>query len=116
MIDLLEVQKILSRLRYRNWSFEAEERAHELFVRVSFPAADLVSGREEQQHGRRWLVSRHSTVSEVIQTAFLAVKTAEEHELREQFRYRGRMIFGPHFDAEALHEIAHRLDVRKEPV
>jgi hypothetical protein len=32
--------------------------------------------------------------------------TAEEHETREVFRYRGRAIFGPHLSVEALWEIA----------
>jgi len=48
----------------------------------------------------------HMTPSEVVQTAFKSVLTAEEHEAREAFRYRNEAIFCPHFDVEALHQIA----------
>ena len=42
------------------------------------------------------------TRSEIVSTAFLAVLTALEHEAREQFRYRGRPIYSPHYDVEVL--------------
>ena len=43
------------------------------------------------------------TKSEVIQTAFKAVLTAMEHEVREKFHYKGKPIFGPHYHVDALH-------------
>lgn len=54
------------------------------------------------------------TVSELVQTALKAVLTAVEHEVREQFLYRGRAIFNPHCDVEELVALCERraLDVR----
>lgn len=51
---------------------------------------------------RKWYISRHSTISEVVQTTLKAMITASEHEIRENFTYRGKAIFAPHFDVEAL--------------
>jgi hypothetical protein len=74
-----------------------------------------MTGEVETQHGRKWILSKHMTKSEVVTTAFKAVMTAEEHEIREKFRYGGRMIFGPHFNVDALHEVAHKIEVREDP-
>lgn len=56
------------------------------------------SGEPMVWTGRKWFISRHSTVSEVVQTALKAVLTAAEHELREQFTYQGVRVFDPHMD------------------
>lgn len=72
---------------------------------------------EEPQSGRKWRLSEHMTKSEVVLTAWKAVLTAEEHEARERFRYRGARIFGPHIDVDVLADIAawkHNLDLRAE--
>jgi hypothetical protein len=54
------------------------------------------------------------TRSEVVQTALKAVLSAEEHEARERFLYKGKAVFGPHFDVDVLHSIYGKeaLDVR----
>ena len=71
------------------------------------------------QKGRKWLLSSHMTKSEVVSTALKAAITAEEHEARENFRYKSRRIFGPHFDVDVLAELARKkanLDLRTEPI
>jgi hypothetical protein len=68
-------------------------------------------------NGRKWFLSNHMTRSEVVQTAFKAVLTAEEHEAREHFKYRGQSIFDPHYDVDKLVELRSDvacLDLRKE--
>src|SRR5687768_12140871 len=59
-----------------------------------------------EQKGRKWYVSPYATESEVVQTALKAVLTFLEHEAREQFHYKGKAIFGPHLDVEALLQLA----------
>ena len=46
------------------------------------------------------------TKSEIVQTAFLAVLTAAEHEIRETFKYHDAAIFGPHFNVDRLVTLA----------
>lgn len=110
-----EMIDILAEVTYKDWAFHIEERGGNLYMQVRFPDPDLVTGIIETQHGRKWIMSQWMTKSEVVTTAFKAIITAEEHETREKFRYRGRMIFGPHFDVDALHSVARRLDLRDDP-
>lgn len=100
-----EMQNVLDEVQYKDWEFfvfplgdgEADSKA---FLRVQFMADGKV------QKGRKWLLSSHMTKSEIVQTAMKAVLTALEHEAREEFTYKGETIFGPHFDVEALCELA----------
>ncbi len=64
--------------------------------------------------GRKWYISPHMTESEIVQTAFLAVKTWLEHEAREMFTYKGQKVFNPHFSVGKLGELAanEEFDVR----
>lgn len=82
------------------YRFAADRLGDGWYLRVEF---DTPTGR---QHGRKWYVSRHSTESELVQTALKAVLTAAEHEIRETFRYRHRTVFAPHFDVNGLMELA----------
>lgn len=65
-------------------------------------------------NGRKWRISAHATKSEVVQTMFMAYLAWLEHEAREAFTYRFQAIFGPHFDVDALADLAagHHHDVR----
>lgn len=119
-------ESILSDVKYKDWAFHVEVRsrvvdaakglyASDYYMQVRFPDADLVTGEVETQHGRKWILSEHMKKSEVVTTAFKAIITAEEHEIREKFRYRGRMIFGPHIDVDALHDACRTLDLRDDP-
>lgn len=75
-----------------------------------------VTGEPYESKGRKWRLSPHMTRSEIVQTALKAVLTAEEHEVRERFKYRGQPIFDPHYDVDELWHLRQRgeqaLDVR----
>lgn len=114
-MTLSYVKEILRSVRYKDWQFRVEERGDHMFLQVVFTEADLVSKEPAVQHGRKWILSKHMTKSEVVTTAFKAVITAEEHECRERFRYMGRAIFGPHYNVDALHSVAYRIELREDP-
>ena len=60
-----------------------------------------------RQYCRKWLIDLHdATPSDILQTALRAVIDAQEHEVRETFRFKGKKIYGPHFNPEALVEFA----------
>lgn len=69
---------------------------------------------ESEQRGRKWYISKHATVSEVVQTAFAAILAFEEHEARESFEYRGQRLFGPHIDINAHMRASHEVEKRDE--
>lgn len=82
------------------------------WLQVQFAAFDPTAGDMMLQKGRKWYVSSHATPSELVQTAFKAVMTAMEHEIRESFYYRNAAIFGPHFDVDELAERLPQLQLR----
>lgn len=55
---------------------------------------------------RKWLLSDDMTEGELVQTAFMAVLAAQEHEAREFFKWKGRAVFGPHTDIENLWSVS----------
>ena len=113
----LEMAVLLDRLVYKDWEFYIDTDEDVPWVQVRFTAPDHGTGQPARVYGRKWRLSLHMTPSEVVATALKAVLTAEEHEAREQFRYRGRAIFGPHLDVDALAEFAARkenLDLRED--
>lgn len=85
-------------VKFRDWTFLVFEDC----LQVEFMAPDPETGKPALQRSRKWMLSRHMTRGEVVQTAFKAVLTALEHEAREDFTYKGEVIFGPHLDVEAL--------------
>lgn len=100
---LVVVSEILGRIRYKDWSFQAAVVNDLVAFRVQFLAPDALSGRLEVQDGRWWpIIPGQVTEDHIVKTAFLAIQTAEEHEMREAFRYRGRSVFGPHLPVAYL--------------
>lgn len=108
MKTLADLQQIVSRVRYKGWNFDVAMMGGTFYLQVKFLAPDALNGSLDVQTSRRWLLSPHSTESEVAGTCLKAVLTAEEHEAREQFTYAGEAVFSPHFDVVHLHELAKR--------
>ena len=92
-------EDILQSVRFPGYRWVLTQRSSELFLQVEFDAPEGV------QRGRKWRLSAFMTKGELVQTAFKAVLTAAEHEVREKFTYRGRPIFGPHYNIDKLVEV-----------
>lgn len=109
-MDFLEVSEIVSVVSYKpGWCFEVILLSGGISLRVMFVVGGV------KQKGRWWRISAHSTRNEVVNTCMLAVLTAEEHEIRETFRYKGTLIYNPHIDVDWLAENVRKvenLDVR----
>lgn len=63
-----------------------------------FSAPDVKTGLMETWTSRKYYISPFMSDSEIVQTAFLAAKVAEEHEILEAFKYNGKTLFSPHMD------------------
>lgn len=116
MLTLLEKKAIVSRVHFCNYVFSICVEEGRGYLQASFPDKDSVTGQQALQKTRKWLLSKHMTPSEVVQTCFKLVMTSLEHEAREKFTYKGCRVYGPHFDVEALVDLCRdkRLDYRKE--
>ncbi len=105
MLTLQQLNSIIGRISYKDWMFHVGVHAPEVYylqIQFKAPDNDIPGSPPIEQYGRKWHLSLHSTTSEIVQTAFSAVKWAEEHEMRELFTYKGQRIFGPHFDVQDL--------------
>ncbi len=110
---IVEFTKILADCRYKGWEFEVHEvNTGETWLQLTWVGPDTDTDAYAELRSRKWKLSPFMTKSEVVQTAFKAVMTAEEHETREAFKYRGKAIFGPHLDIDALWEISGKTDTR----
>lgn len=95
-----EAREILTHVQYKDWEFFVDD--DEFYLQVRWIGDDAVTGEFGLLTGRKWRLSEHMVKNEVVQTALKAVLTAEEHEARERFTYKGVSIFGPHHDVDAL--------------
>ena len=69
------------------------ETSEGLFIQIGIIGRDNYTPSHKQNgakivYGRKWRVEPNLPSSEIIQTVFLAIKTAREHEVRECFRVR----------------------------
>lgn len=97
-------ETILGQVSYPGYAFRVTgdfQRPTHLQAVFAAPCSTQ-GGTVTTQSTRKWLLSRHMTPSELVQTAFKCVLTSMEHETRELFKYKGAAIFGPHFDVERL--------------
>ncbi len=130
MKTIEEIQEILNQCEFQDWNFHLEKRDHGVYINprsgremeATYDVAlqvrfmdidrDYPHDGPKLQTGRKWFLSRHSTRTEIVQTAWLAVMKAVEHEAREAFFYRGRPIFNTHIDVDTLRDMSGDVDVR----
>lgn len=112
-----DIHEILELVEFQNYRFCVVATNGNIYLQAVYLEADIVTGAEEDQHTRKWLLSAHMTKSEIVQTAFKCVMTSMEHRTREEFKYRGKRIFGPHFDVDGLWNMCRdqQFDVRVVP-
>ena len=71
---------------------------------------DTYTGEYGTGRGGQRLLHPGQSDSSIVRTALSAFLAYEEHEVREAFTYRGKRIYGPHVDVEALVEVADRIE------
>lgn len=116
-MDSTEIRALLKKsVAYLDYTFDVEA-GERMYLQAKYMERDIVTGELEMQFTRKWYVSREATKSEIVQTAFKCCITSAEHRCREDFKYRGRRIFGPHFDVDALHRVCgdREFDYRPAP-
>lgn len=97
---------VLGAVKFEHYAFNVfVSQGGAYYLQAMYPDKDIATGAVELQKTRKWLLSIHMTKSELVQTAFKCVLTSMEHRGLEGFTYRGKRVFGPHFDVDALWEI-----------
>jgi hypothetical protein len=112
MQTLDTIKAVAAQIQYNDWKFHIGTYSDGTpYIQVLFLDKDRITGVEEIQRCRKWVLSFHMVNSEIVRTAFKAVHAAMDHELEEAFKYRGVRIFNPHMDLDSLAEAIHNHDV-----
>jgi hypothetical protein len=82
------------------------------YYQIECDRPDTLTGIMGTGRGGKAYLTPHMPAGELAQIAFGLGKGYTEHEFREAFKWRGRRIFGPHIDPEALWGIAERTTYR----
>lgn len=111
-----------------NYSFQLrierdnkDKESGRIFMQVVYTAPNIKNPlgsmyyNYEEWHGRKFYLSDHMTVDEIVKTAYLAFKLAVEHEVMEGFTHQGVVVFNPHAHFEAL-KIASAAEVKRESI
>lgn len=99
---IAQAEDWLAAVRFQNYAFTVREGHGGMFLQATYDEPDTYTGAVAKQYTRKWLLSPHMTESEVVQTAFKCCLTSMEHRCREDFKYHGARVFGPHFDVRDL--------------
>lgn len=108
-------EDILALITYKDWTLKLRRdpaRANAQYLQWHFTGKCSRTGVIGPQFSRKWYLSRWMTESEVVQTAFKAAITAEEHETREHFKYCDKRVFNPHIGVRELMRVCEIEDVR----
>jgi hypothetical protein len=112
-MNISEMQTVAGQVGFSDYDFLVLESAHGFsYLQAAYYEPDTVTGVVGRQYTRRWLLSPEMTKNEIVSTAFKCVLTSMEHKTREWFLYRGRAIYQPHYDVDALYEICEQREVR----
>lgn len=104
-MTLAQIRAVVALCEFEGFNFDVLENGDFLYLQAAWLEECIVTGKATLQQSRKWILSPHMTRSEIVQTCFKLAMTAVEHRTRESFKYRGRRIFGPHFDVDALHQL-----------
>lgn len=95
----LHLQQLAERISFPGLRIQIQREDGRDFLRVVNKLGTCnETGAEFPWNGRKWRLSPHMTDMEVVNTAFLAILTAQEHEARELFRVDGVALMDSHRD------------------
>lgn len=108
-MTLDQIRDIVSKCSFKtpteDWLIQVCMDGNRPYLQIRVPnGRDSVTGDTIEWTGRKWMLSPHMVPNEIVTTAFKAVMTAMEHEVRENFKYRDTAIFNPHMDPDQLVE------------
>jgi hypothetical protein len=108
-----EIVAVLANVSYKpGWKLTSFVEERRVWFRWRFEARCVKTQVTTLINSRKWPLSDYMCESEIVQTALLAALTAEEHEAREAFRYKGKRVFNPHISIEALTEVCEKEEHR----
>jgi len=116
MKNLKDIAKIINNISYKDgWQIILKTNDKEdcyseegyPYIQIIFKGKDAQTQKDQFgiQKGRKWFLSYHMTATEIVYTAFKAIQAAEDHEMREFFKYKEIRILNPHFSVDDIVEM-----------
>ena len=108
----LEFIELISKITYKpGWYFRVGIEDERMWFQVGVTeeaeiSYDPIAGKKVPWRGAKHYLSPHMCRNEVVTGVKHAIDRAEMHEVNEWFRYKGRSIYNPHIDPDALVEVA----------
>jgi hypothetical protein len=101
------VTAVLDRITFPGLEFDVGAKQSTIWLRVRCPdGVCTVTGKPFPWTGRKWIISRYMTDTEIVLTTFKAILTAYEHEAREQFKVDGHAILDSHYSVDDMVNLA----------
>ena len=95
-ITMLEIANALDRIRCEDYRFITTPIHGGIILQIEGVVEDIETHKPTWHRGRKWYLDSQTSIDDVIRTAFKAIATWQEHELREHFLVDGKSIFSPH--------------------
>ena len=99
--NLDSIKEIVSLVKYDEpgWKINFHDKGEYIYLQVSCEEGTCnVTGEPLSWTGRKWLLSRYMTDTEIVRTAHKAIEAAVLHEMNEKFTFMGRTVCDPHID------------------
>jgi hypothetical protein len=110
------ILQIVNNVKFPGYNFELDVGGYGndfYYVQVYYDEPDVMTGINETQYGRKWLIEPDATEGQIVSTLFKAILTSLEHRCREHFTYRQVPVFCPHFDINDLVDLNETHKVRE---
>lgn len=106
----IQISKLLSQITYKpNWNIILGGDLDRLFIQLK--VTDSIDSVTKQpcdwKSGKRY-ISEFMCRQEIIGVVYSLIESAEIHEMREWFRYKGASIYNPHLDPDVLVKVANK--------
>lgn len=111
-----EVREIVGNISYRpGFDILVNKDKDRLYVQIAVSVESEMSlspftGLREAWKSGKIYLSPFMCRQEIVGAIFGLIKSSEEHEMREWFRYKGASIYNPHLDPDALAKMARNID------
>lgn len=116
---MLDINDILKNIKCEDYDLHFEEiwlrrsgtlKPSGYIIYATYMEKDIVTGKNELQATRKWVIEPEWTKSQIVQTALKCILTSHEHRVRESFKFEGKRVFSPHFNIDSFKELSENKD------
>jgi|SRR5678816_2881123 len=114
-----DIEKILKDVSFMDRQFLLLDKGDGFLIQMSYmePDVDHPEAGPVLQKTRKWYVSPFMTETEIVETCWAAAQRSMLHVAGENFKYRNKRVYSPHFDIYArMYLCDHNCFDAREPI